>query len=112
MIKGAAWKEAALSGRVLAPSKTRIALAERLLPLLEKLLKVVVLLLFTTGLLAVGVLGTETRLLFYWPGAVLLGLAATVATVRWRWRVASPPSEICLAAALLFAAYFAGRGLA
>jgi hypothetical protein len=33
------------------------------------------LVVFLLALLITGVLGTETRLLFFWPGAALLGLA-------------------------------------
>jgi O-antigen ligase len=106
-----AWKEAALSGRVMAPYKAPVPLSERVLPMIDRLLKVAVLLLFMGGLLAVGVLGTETRLLFYWPGAVLLGLAAVAAAVRWRWRVASLPSEVCLGMTLLAGGYFVYRQL-
>lgn len=61
------------------------------------------LVLFFLALLVSGVLGTETRLLFFWPGAVLLGAAGLVATLRWRLRVFFPPSDACLAATLLFA---------
>jgi O-antigen ligase len=71
----------------------------------------VVVALFLAGLLATGVLGTETRLLFFWPGAALMGLAAVVAAVRWRWRLSFVPSDLCLAAALVFAAYMVGRQL-
>ena len=109
MSNNLSWKEAALSGRVVAPGKARVPLRDRVQPAVEKGLKIVVLALFATGLLAAGVLGTETRLLFYWPGAILMALGAVAATLKWRWRVASPPSEVCLGAALLFAVYFAGR---
>ncbi|MFZ4764403.1 MAG: O-antigen ligase family protein, partial [Roseimicrobium sp.] len=76
-----------------------------------KFLKACVALLFALGLLATGVLGTETRLLFFWPGAALLGLAGLVAALRWRWRVRFMPSQICLASALLFGVYFFARQL-
>lgn len=111
MLKLPSWKEAALSGRVLGLGKAPIPMSERLYPAVDRLLKIAVLLFFTLGMLAVGVLGTETRLLFYWPGAVLLGAGALAAIARWRWRVPSPPSEICFATAMLFAAYFGGREL-
>lgn len=73
--------------------------------------KVVVALLFLAGLLATGVLGTETRLLLFWPGCAMLGAAGLVAAARWRWRMWSIPSDACLATALLFALYFAARQL-
>lgn len=61
------------------------------------------------GLLIAGVLGTETRLLFFWPGAAVLGLAGLVATLKWRLRVLFPPSDLCLGAVCLFTAYIAVR---
>lgn len=109
MNSDSAWKEVALSGRVMAPNKAPLSLAERAMPLIDRVLKIAVLLLFMGGMLAAGVLGTETRLLTYWPGAILLGLAAVAATLRWRWRVASLPSEVCLGMALLCGAYFGVR---
>ncbi|MBB5036856.1 O-antigen ligase family protein [Prosthecobacter dejongeii] len=69
----------------------------------------VALVFFLLGLLFTGVLGTETRLLFFWPGAALLGLAGLVATLRWRLRVLFPPSDICLATSVLFTGYVASR---
>ena len=53
--------------------------------MLTKTLKATVALLFALGLLATGVLGTETRLLFFWPGALALGAAGLLAGLRWRW---------------------------
>lgn len=67
------------------------------------------LILFLLGLLMAGVLGTETRLLFFWPGAFLLGLAGLIATLRWRLRILFPPSDLCLLAVTLFSGYIAGR---
>ncbi|TDU70784.1 O-antigen ligase [Prosthecobacter fusiformis] len=69
----------------------------------------VVLILFLLGLLFTGVLGTETRLLFFWPGAALLGLAGLLATLKWRLRVLFPPADVCLAVMLVFAVYIAAR---
>lgn len=73
--------------------------------MLTKTLKATVALLFALGLLATGVLGTETRLLFFWPGAVVLGVAGLAAGLRWRWRLKFMPSEVCLGTALLFGGY-------
>lgn len=69
------------------------------------------LVLFLLALLTSGVLGTETRLLFFWPGAILLGSAGLLAALRWRLRVFFPPSDVCLAAALAFAIYICGRAV-
>lgn len=71
----------------------------------------VALIFFLLGLLIAGVLGTETRLLFFWPGAVLLGLAGLVASLRWRLRVLFPPSDLCLGAITLFVGYIVGRAV-
>lgn len=71
----------------------------------------VALIFFFLGLLISGILGTETRLLFFWPGAALLGVAGLVATLRWRLRVIFPPSDLCLAGISLFAGYIAARAL-
>ncbi len=76
-----------------------------------KTLKALVVLLFVLGLLATGVLGTETRLLFFWPGCVLIGLAGLVAGLRWRWRLRFMPSDACLATALLLGVYLVARQL-
>lgn len=67
------------------------------------------LVIFLLALLITGVLGTETRPLFFWPGAALLGLAGLLATLRWRLRVLFPPSDVCLTALLIFVAYIGGR---
>jgi O-antigen ligase len=75
------------------------------------MMQTAVLVFFLLALLISGVLGTETRLLFFWPGAILLGVAGLLATLRWRLRVFFPPSDLCLAAALLFAAYTIGRAV-
>jgi O-antigen ligase len=69
------------------------------------------LVVFILALLVTGVLGTETRLLFFWPGAALLGVAGLLATLKWRLRVLFPPSDVCLASVLLFASYILGRAL-
>ncbi|MEN3941398.1 O-antigen ligase family protein [Prosthecobacter sp. SYSU 5D2] len=67
------------------------------------------LILFLLGLFIAGVLGTETRLLFFWPGAALLGLAGLVATLRWRLKVFFSPSDVCLGVMALFTGYIAAR---
>ncbi len=69
------------------------------------------LVVFILALLITGVLGTETRLLFFWPGAALLGIAGLLATLKWRLRVLFPPSDVCLATFLLFSAYILGRAI-
>lgn len=65
--------------------------------------------LFLLGLLVTGVLGTETRLLFFWPGCLLLGLAGLLAGLRWRLKVSFPPSDWCVASVMALALYLAGR---
>ena len=73
------------------------------------MLQTAALLLFLLALLISGMLGTETRLLFFWPGAILLGASGLLAVLRWRLRVFFPPSDVCLAATLAFAAYMIAR---
>ena len=68
-----------------------------------------ILTLFFLGLLVTGVLGTETRLLFFWPGCLLLGLAGLFAAVKWRLKVSFPPNDLCLLSTLVFATYVAAR---
>jgi hypothetical protein len=65
--------------------------------------------LFVLGLLVTGVLGTETRLLFFWPGCLILGLAGLVAGARWKMRIHFAPSDACLASVLVLMVYLAGR---
>jgi uncharacterized membrane protein YedE/YeeE len=54
------------------------------------------LILFLLGLFVTGLLGTETRLLFFWPGCALIGLAGLIAVLRWKLRVSFQPSDWCL----------------
>lgn len=75
------------------------------------MLQTAALVAFLTALAASLVLGTETRLLFFWPGALLLGASGLLATLRWRLRVLFPPSSLCLAATLAFAAYILARAV-
>jgi tetratricopeptide (TPR) repeat protein len=67
------------------------------------------LILFLLGLFVTGLLGTETRLLFFWPGCFLLGLAGLVAVLRWKLRVSFQPSDGCLLTVLMLAAYVGWR---
>jgi O-antigen ligase len=57
----------------------------------------------------VGALGTETRLLLFWPGCAVLGLAGLIAGLRWTWRIKYLPSDWCLLTGFLFAAYLVVR---
>ena len=66
--------------------------------MIRKMLSAVLLLL---GLLAAGVLGTDTESLFFWPSAAILGLAAVVAGISWRMRIYSAPSDLCLLSLVL-----------
>lgn len=77
--------------------------------MVTKILKAFIVALFTVGLLATGALGAETRLLFFWPGCALLGVAGLLAGLRWRWRLRFMPSEACLATALLLGGYLLVR---
>ncbi len=65
--------------------------------------------LLLLALLITGVLGTETRLLFFWPGCALLGLAGLVAGLRWRIKVSFPPSDWCLLSVTALSVYLTGR---
>ncbi len=67
------------------------------------------LILFLLGLFVTGLLGTETRLLFFWPGCFLFGLAGVVAVLRWKLRVSFQPSDGCLLTVLLLAVYVGWR---
>jgi hypothetical protein len=71
----------------------------------------IVLTLFVLASLLAGVVGTETRLLFFWPTCLLLGLAGMGVVLGPRVRVPYPPSDICLGSALLVAGYFGIRAL-
>lgn len=79
---------------------------------MQKIIKVTVITLVMLGVLAVGVLGTETRLLFFWPAGILLGIAAVVAVMRGKWTMRSAPADSALAAALVFGLYLIIRGIA
>lgn len=72
---------------------------------MKRHLRALVIGIFLLGLLLVGMLGTETRLLFYWPACALLGVAALLTVVRGGWALRSPPSDGTMATALLFGGY-------
>lgn len=61
------------------------------------------------GLLATGVLGTETRLLFFWPGCFLLGAAGLIAGARWKMRIHFSPNDGCLISMLVLVLYLVAR---
>lgn len=65
--------------------------------------------LFTLALVLTGVLGTETRLLFFWPGVMTIGLAGVVAALKWRLKILFPPADKCLLVAMVFATFIAVR---
>ena len=67
------------------------------------------LILFLLGLFVTGLLGTETRLLFFWPGCFMLGLAGLTAVLRWKLRVSFQPSDWCLLTVLMMASYVGWR---
>lgn len=64
---------------------------------------------FLLGLFVTGLLGTETRLLFFWPGCLLLGMAGVVAVLRWKLRVRFQPNDWCLLSVLGLAGYIGWR---
>ncbi len=64
---------------------------------------------FLLGLVLTGLLGTETRLLFFWPGCLLLGMAGVVAVLRWKLRVRFQPNDWCLLSVLGLAGYIGWR---
>jgi O-antigen ligase len=68
-----------------------------------------ILTLFFVALFVAGMLGTETRLLFFWPACVLLGIAGAANVLRRKVRVSFQPSDLCLVTVLLAGAYLAGR---
>lgn len=74
-------------------------------------MRLIAFILFILGLLVTGVLGTETALLFYWPGCLILGLAGLVAGGRWQMRIHFAPSDLCLGAVVLLTLYLATRAL-
>ena len=72
-------------------------------------MKLLVTSLFLLALLVIGVFATETRLIFFWPGCALLGVAGLVAGLRWKLRINFPPSDVCLASVLALTLYLLGR---
>jgi tetratricopeptide (TPR) repeat protein len=70
------------------------------------------LILFLLGLFVTGLLGTETRLLFFWPGCALIGLAGLLAALRWKLRVSFQPNDGCLFTVLALTAYIGWRAWA
>ena len=78
--------------------------------MLSKILKVLTIVFFLLGLLVVGTLATETRLLFFWPGCALLGVAALCMLASGGWRLSYTPSDICMGLALLFGLFMLLRG--
>lgn len=67
------------------------------------------LILFLLGLFVTGLLGTETRLLFFWPGCALIGLAGLIAVLRWKVKVCFQPSDWCLLTVLALSGYIGWR---
>jgi len=76
-----------------------------------RMIQTAALVVFLLAILVTGVFGTETRSLFYWPGAALLGLAGLMATLKWRLRILFPPSDVCLAVMLIFVTYISSRAV-
>jgi len=78
---------------------------------MQKISTVVIIALGCLGMLATGVLGTETRLLFFWPACVILGMVAVFAVMRGKWTMRSAPADTALASALTFGIYLIVRGI-
>ena len=70
------------------------------------------LIFFLLGLFVTGLLGTETRLLFFWPGCALLGAAGLLAVLRWKLKVSFQPNDGCLLSMLALVAYLGWRAWA
>lgn len=68
--------------------------------------------LFLLGLFVAGLFGTETRLLFFWPGAAVIGAAGLFAVLRWKLKVPFQPSDWCLLTMLMAAGYVGWRAWA
>lgn len=65
--------------------------------------------LFLLGFFVTGLIGTETRLLFFWPGCALIGLAGLISVLRWKLKVSFQPSDWCLFTVLALAGYVGWR---
>lgn len=74
-------------------------------------MKTLLLILVSAALLACGLAGTGTRLLFVWPVYLLLGLAGVLSLVMWRERARCIPARYCLLAGGAFAFYLFWRCL-
>lgn len=74
-------------------------------------MRILILAVFLLGLLATGVLGTETRMLFFWPGCGLIGLAGLLTTLRWRIRMPYAPNDLCFGSMLVAVGYGLGRAM-
>ena len=72
-------------------------------------MKLLVTSIFLVALLLIGVIATETRLLFYWPGCALLGVAGLLAGLRWRLKLNFPPSDLCLISVAVVTLYLLAR---
>ncbi len=68
-----------------------------------------ILFLFALAVLVAGILGTETRLLFFWPAALLLGVIGVLTVGRGKVRLHAIPSDVCLAVTTVTFGYFAVR---
>lgn len=67
--------------------------------------------LFFLALIVSCALGTETRLLFFWPGVAVLGLAGVLAALKWKLKILFPPADKCLLVTLLFVLFMALRAV-
>lgn len=74
-------------------------------------MRVLAFILFILAIIVTGVLGTETRLLFFWPGCLFLGLAGLVAGLRWKMRIHFAPNDLCIASVTVLMLYLLIRAL-
>lgn len=63
------------------------------------------------GLLLGGVLGTETRLLLFWPSLVGIGLAGVFAILSRSWKMQSAPSQVLMGLMILCSGYLLVRSI-
>jgi O-antigen ligase len=78
---------------------------------MRKHIRSIVVLMVLLSVLAAGVVATETRLLFYWPVCLLLGISAVLAVLQGGWPLRSAPADAAFASALALGGYLISRCL-
>ncbi len=74
-------------------------------------MKIAVLLLLGLAMLSSTVLGVGTKLVFQYPGYIVLGIGSVLSLFAWRKRSKFLPGYFCLLTTLLFVAYIVMRGI-